>query len=181
MNIKIQKLKMFKKLGAVLIENGQKFLKKAFNVKSKMVEGSKIKSFLGSLGFQPHKIYLADRKYYLSDWQTMREIIIYDFVDRKKYLTDRYDCDNFSDTFASHLAEIYGLNSIAKAKRIQMIDAKTGKHKAWHRANVILVLNGAELKAYLFEPQTDRVIDIKPDRRYILGDTEYLLGDLEIN
>ena len=152
---------MYRKLGATLENRGKWFLKNAFKVNYRIVSKEHIKhAILNATGKTP---YLADRKYYLTDWETCLQLLKYDWVDKKKYLTDRYDCDNFSDSLAARMAEIYDLNNFGRltcnGKKL-----KTGETFG-HRASIAV---DSDLNVYAIEPQTDEYVKIKRGKPIIL-------------
>jgi len=54
---------------------------------------------------------VSDGKYYTTTYGKWREIIANDFIERKKYLVSRYDCDDYSRSFVARIIENYGLNA----------------------------------------------------------------------
>jgi len=159
MDTKTKKLQLYKYLGAMLMSKGQDFLKLAFNVKiTKILTRLELLNIL-----KENKLnsWLADEKYYLTDIQTWKDIIKYNWTSKRKYLVDRRDCDNFSGKFHSMMAWIYGLNTAGDAKQIEIKDVNTGKHKFWHRANIIVATDNGKVKLYAYEPQTDEIAEFK--------------------
>jgi len=55
---------------------------------------------------------VSDGKYYTVSEAKWREIIANDFIERKKYLAERFDCDDFSRSFVARVIENYQLNSV---------------------------------------------------------------------
>ena len=100
---------LYKKLGSQLIERGQWFLKTAFNVKVvRTISSSQIRTFFKGLGYD--KLQFADRLYSIIDWKTMKDIIKYSWVNRKKYVSEKFDCDDYAwllkDTFQKSITSI---------------------------------------------------------------------------
>jgi len=137
-----------------------------------------IRNFLAGLGFE--NIYLADSTYYLTNWETWKKIIKWDWVDKRKYLDDRYDCDNFAESFSSMAAATYGLNSAAKAKNTRIDKPNTDILWGHHRHNLIIANEKEGLRAYLYEPMNDNYIEIKRNEPTVMGNWEYNLKNLEI-
>ena len=54
---------------------------------------------------------VSDGKYYTVSEAKWREIIANDFIERKKYLVSRYDCDDYTRSFVARIIENYGLNA----------------------------------------------------------------------
>ena len=155
---KQKKLNLYKYLGAMLLDKGKAFLKLAFSVKiTSVMRSQDLNNMLKKIGVGS---WLADNKYYLTDIETWKDIIKYDWTDKRKYLEDRGDCDNYSGTFHARMAEIYGLNTAGDAKSIDITDKDTGKHLFWHRANVIVATDKGVPKLYAYEPQTDEIAEL---------------------
>jgi len=160
-------IKMYKTLGVKLIENGIRFLQRAFHLIPKKITQSYIKSFLAGLGMPLSKIWWADRDYFYTDIETMREIIYYDWTDKGKYVPEMHDCDGFALHFKSHLEEIYGITAVALARGIKIEDINTGKPKGYHRANVFLASENNVMKLWFLEPQTDHCVEVKDYNKFV--------------
>ena len=87
--------------------------------------------------------HYIDLKYFVCSEKDMREIIKFDWTDRKKYVTDFYDCDNYAFNFKAMVARRFGINSVGI-----VIDWSGG-----HAYNIIAFSDGS---MKLFEPQSDR-------------------------
>ncbi|MHA1400059.1 MAG: hypothetical protein ACTSQE_06905 [Candidatus Heimdallarchaeaceae archaeon] len=177
MSEKTKMIASYKYLGSQLIKNGVMFLNKAFNVQKVRYHERYILAFLKSVGVD--NVYLPDRLYYLTSLKTMLSIIEYDLTDKYRYYSDYFDCDNFTDVFMAHVMETYGLNSVGRVGRIEML--KDGKHHAWHRANIFLTSDNGKISGYFYEPQTDKYIKLEKGKRYFFGNTEYKMGKTEFN
>lgn len=93
MNEKTKKLNLYKTLGAELTKQGRWFLKKAFNVKiTKTISMGELLAFTDSIGIARNKIFCADRKYVIVDIATMKDLIKYDWGDKRKYIVALGDC-----------------------------------------------------------------------------------------
>jgi len=176
----VAKRKIFKQLGVDLITRGVWFLNRAFNVRKSEFTESYLRSFLFGLGITSANLSFPDSKYYLLNKATIEEIIKYDWTDKKKYVSDWFDCDNFASVFAAHMMEIYGVNSVGIMGHVEMLDKNTGAHHGWHRINMILVV-GNGLEAYMYEPQTDEWQKIEKGKKYVFGKYEYKIGRTEFN
>ncbi len=175
MSDKTIKLRMFKGLGASLIENGQRMLNRAFNVKyTRELAADGLRNFLSGLGID--KISCADNRYYMIDWAVMKEIIEFDWTERKKYLTDVWDCDDYSNAFKSHLAEIYNINSVGLVRNAKVT---IGDKTLYHRCNLILATEDNVLKAFVFEAQHDTWQEFKKDVPVVMGSWQYQLGNFD--
>ena len=88
-------------------------------------------------------IMALDSKYFVCDEKSMKAIIDWDWTDNKKYVADKYDCDNFAFSFKAMVDKRFGLNNVGL-----VIDYSGG-----HAYNIIIFKDGS---VKLFEPQTDR-------------------------
>ena len=173
----LMKRDLYKKLGSQLIERGQWFLKTAFNVKVvRTISSSQIRTFFKGLGYD--KLQFADRLYSIIDWKTMKDIIKYSWVNRKKYVSEKFDCDDYALAFKGHVSEIYNINSVALAKHIK-VTTSSGK-EIWHRACVVLAVEDNILKAFLLETQNDKFIEITDSKLLMLGKWRYSLDTIEL-
>ena len=83
-----------------------------------------------------------DSKYFVCDEKSMKAIIDWDWTDNKKYVADKYDCDNFAFSFKSMVDKRFGLNNVGL-----VIDYSGG-----HAYNIIVFSDGT---SKIFEPQSD--------------------------
>lgn len=171
------KREMFKKLGEKLMQEGMWFKRIAHNVKPKVTTRTEIRTLLKSVGLNQFRF--ADSKYWYINVNAMLDIIKHDFTDRKKYLSERYDCDDFADTFQSHLREIFGINSVAICKSIEWVNIETGEHIEWHRANILIVEHKGKLKSFLFEPQDDTSVLLEKGKDVIHWGKKWKLNLIE--
>jgi len=86
------------------------------------------------------------------DW--LQRIILWDWVDAKKYYTQTFDCEDFAFLFKARTA-LYFRITIAL-----MIDYSGG-----HAYNILILPEG---KCLIFEPQNDQIIGIP--ERFRFGD-----------
>ena len=89
------------------------------------------------------EILSLDSKYFLCDETDMKAIIKWDWTDNKKYVKEKYDCDNFAFSFKAMVDKRFGLNGVGL-----VIDYSGG-----HAYNIIVFQDGS---VKIFEPQTDR-------------------------
>ena len=95
-----------------------------------------------------------DSKYWSVDIDTWETILKYTGVDKKKYISERYDCDDFAFTFKGNVAQKLDINGVG------FVCDYSGRHAY----NCILVNVGNELKFYVIEPQNDKFV-VKGDIR----------------
>ena len=88
---------------------------------------------------------VSDGKYYTVSERRWKEIIKNDFVERKKYLAERFDCEDFSRSFVVRVIENYQLNSAGVCWGWMTKDA-------YHAWNFIYTSEGRLL---WFEPQSN--------------------------
>ena len=157
---KQRKINIFKGLAVRLHDQSLWFFKRAFRLKLKKTSQSYIKMFLAGRGMPISKIWFADRDYYYVTIEEMKDIILHDWVDKKKYLKEKFDCDDFALVFKAHLAERFNINAVGLARSIKISDANTGEHIGYHRANVFFADDNGVIKLYFLEPQTDKMVEV---------------------
>ncbi len=157
-------------LGKTLCQHGESFSRDAFKIKPKVFDSRDVRNFIRKLtGLSAAEIRLADKKYYTVDWQTWLAIIKWDWVNEKKWLSDKWDCDNFANYFSSRVAYLFHLNSCGSVSG-NIKDANTDEMIGPHRFNMI-VTNDWEL--YLYEPMIDFYCKIKKGEKGVCGIWRY--------
>lgn len=91
--------------------------------------------------------WALDGTYYLCSQDDMAAIIQADFTDRKEYVPNRFDCEDFAGVFKWMVNEVYGLNQVGL-----VIDWSSG-----HGYNVIVFPDG---EVWFFEPMNDQTVSI---------------------
>jgi hypothetical protein len=92
--------------------------------------------------------WLWDSKFYtfkLDDW---KKVVTNDFNDKLKYLSERFDCDNFAKLFSSIINIVFGVNTCGVALGA-IIDKESKEETGYHAYNAIPLDN----TLYIFEPQ----------------------------
>ena len=88
-------------------------------------------------------ILSLDNKYLGTNQADMKKIIEWDWTDNRKYIAEKYDCDNFAFSFKAMVDRKFNVNNVGL-----VIDYSAG-----HAYNII-VFNDGTVK--LFEPQSDK-------------------------
>ena len=88
-------------------------------------------------------ILALDNKYLVTNLKDMKKIIEWDWTDNRKYIAEKYDCDNFAFSFKAMVDRKFNVNNVGL-----VIDYSAG-----HAYNII-VFNDGTVK--LFEPQSDK-------------------------
>ena len=165
---------------ANFMEKSSRSIKRtAIKVDTAEFSSGMIRDFLKGKGF--NTLYMADSTYHLTDWETWKRIIKWDWTNKRKYLKDIYDCDDFADEFSAMATSTYGLNSVALAKMTRLDQPNTDKLIGYHRHNLILA-NDKEngLEAYLYEPMTDGFKKMERNHSIIMSGWEYNLYMVEL-
>ena len=84
-----------------------------------------------------------DTKYWSCGRTDFEAIVNWDWTDKKKYVAEKYDCDNFAFSFKAMVDRKFNVNNVGL-----VIDYSAG-----HAYNII-VFNDGTVK--LFEPQSDK-------------------------
>lgn len=153
-----------------LLKFGAKGLKQAANIRYKTAYlRHTIQEILANkTDMNKFLVSLYDEKYYLTDWDKIRELIENDFIDYMIYEYDYRDCDNFAFLFAARAGMYYDLNSIGVATGA-LYDADTNEFITRHAFNLIFTKDLDGLNVYCFEPQTDQHTKIIKGQPIILG------------
>ena len=91
---------------------------------------------------------VLDSKYWTCTRLDFDAIIRWDWTDKKRYISEKYDCDNFAFSFKARMDRRFHLNNVGL-----VIDYSGG-----HAYNCVVFSDG---KAELFEPQGDRFVTDK--------------------
>jgi len=107
-------------------------------------DGSWISSQLmraGFVGEEVQRLHL-DSKYWVCSKQEFEDWIEWDWTNKKRYISEEYDCDNFAFSFKARCDRKIGINSVAL-----VIDYSGG-----HAYNLVVF---SDVAPELFEPQND--------------------------
>ena len=169
-----KKLKMYQEFGSKLIEEGKEFLRKATPMNKviypKMRIGGTVQYFTGVFPV------LNDEKYHTTDINTWKTIIKNDWTNKKKYVSDTFDCDNFSNSFCAYCADIYELNTAGRFT-VALLDKK-GKHVSFHRAVIII---DSKLECYLLESQNDKIVKLVKGRLPVIDGLQYKVNYISLS
>jgi len=170
-----EKFSLYQGLGSQLIAKGKWFLNKATKVDKKIYTSVAISnSILYRTNVTPA---LYDEKYTTTDIETWKTIIKNDWTNKKKWITDTFDCDNFAGSFTAYCADIYGLNTAGRFT-VELLNPETDEHIGYHRA-VIIVDN--KLNCYLLESQSDEIVEIEKGVMPVIGNWKYKVNYISIN
>ena len=161
----------------LLWDNIVKAYGSCFKVKVEMIDYEYMIEVLGTVFPNIQKI-MYDQKYAITDWDTWKRIIEFDWTDRKQYVADTYDCDNFSGSFCARAAELFNLNSAGRFT----CTVKTSKGQTLpHRAVAIVARDEGKLKVFIFESQNDGWQEVKVGQPIKIKDWEYTANYVEFN
>lgn len=142
--------RLARQMGQVLAMSGIKMLKSAFHLKPKQHFAHELNVLLKDK--VPSRSF-SDSIYYAIDWETWKSIIEVDWTDKKKYLIDKWDCDNFAFAFAARMSEIYDLNTAGVVYGTLFDDV--GKKIGGHAFNVIVSHDESGMHVHWYEPMKD--------------------------
>ena len=164
-------------MGSQLIEKGKWFLWRATPVKKTRYTASQLLTAVRrATGLEVGKVYSADSYHDTTNIETWKTLIEDDWIDRKEYISEIFDCDNYAGSFTAHMAEIYLLNSAGQVT-VELRDAVTDKHIGYHRC--VLIVDD-KLDCYVLESQDDRIIKMTGDR-FIIGNWRYIPIYYQVN
>jgi len=167
---------LYRKLGSTLIQKGKWFLNKAIPVKKTVFSYVTVRGRVEDItGCKTINLY--DKGYATTDIDTWKTIIKYEWSNKRKWIEDTWDCDNFAGAFSSHCADVYGLNTAGRFT-VELVDPKTGRHIGYHRACIILT---DKLDCYLLETQTDKMIQLKKGVHPVIDNWGYRANYISFN
>ena len=170
-----EKLSLYQTLGSQLISKGKWFLNKATVVNKWKYNSTVIFNTIKDKTGVPPALY--DEKYHTTDIETWRTIIENDWTNKRKYVADTFDCDNFAEAFCSYCADIYGLNSAGRFT-VELLDPETNVHIGYHRAVIIV---DRELQCWLLESQDDGIVKIEKGVMPVIGIWKYRVNYISMN
>lgn len=171
-------LGLYRGLGSKLIEQGKIFLNKATPVTRVEFTRAQIMSIvMDATGLPVTAIELNDEKYFTTDIDTWKMLIGDDWINQHPYISDSFDCDNYSGSFTSAMADIYNLNTAGRFT-CEIRNPITKKHYGYHRA-VLLVDN--HLDCWLLESQTDKMVKLEKGKFPVIDAWEYVVSFISLN
>jgi hypothetical protein len=155
-----------KQIGLLLVNNGIKFLEQAYHLVPISVPSSDINTIMRQY-FPSTPITHFDGKYNLIDWTQWQDLLLYDWVDTKKWVLDYRDCDNFANAFSANMSMFYEINSAARVygKLYRGLTDFVG----YHYFNVIIT---SDKSVYFLEPNTDKWVKYEGGE-IIIGGNKY--------
>jgi len=110
----------------------------------------------------------------LTSLEDFDKIVKIDWTERyKPWIADRRDCDDYARIFKEHLEEIWLVNSIGYA--LGRVYTEDGKFLGYHAFNLVPIIENSQLKWYVFEPQTDKYVELSPDNKTKLAGWIYVI------
>jgi hypothetical protein len=97
-------------------------------------------------------LYVADGEYYCTPLRHARQIIRLSSVDRKRWVRNRFDCDDFAHVLKAHFAEASYRNGRRRAAHCFGI--VWGMLPGHHAINWMI---NSDMKLRFIEPQNDRI------------------------
>jgi len=162
-----------------ILDMYEKFEQGAHTFKRKLLKTEKgVKKYNSNLLENPLKndfklpsVSTSDSTYWLQKWEVWENIISHDWIDRKPYIAELNDCDNFAFWFASRAAMIYHLNSafVCYGGTYNL----DGSKRSGHAFNLIPALGDDGIDWYVYEPITDWFVKWEPGEKIIMHNIEY--------
>lgn len=151
-----------RKIGTTLIDSGMKFIQSSFHLEPiKKTSGDISALFKKYLPGIP--INHLDNNYYtvpISQWKQMIEV---DWTETKKWVEDKFDCDNFANYFSANMAMFYEINSVGRV--YGKYYKGTQQFVDYHYWNVIIT---SDNEVYFFEPISGKLSEVKYEGGMIL-------------
>ena len=141
-------------LGLLLINNGMKFIQSAFHLNPIKVSSADITQAITKYLPSVNLTHLDDF-YALIPISQWKELIAVDWTDTKKWVTDVFDCDNFSNYFSANIACFYEINSAGRV--YGKFYRGTQTFVGYHYWNIII---DANKDIWFFEPESDKMTEM---------------------
>jgi hypothetical protein len=142
----------YKSFLTILWNNILTAYQKLFHIQYTVITASEIQTAVRKV-FPNLGMGLFDEKYQLAPWTFWLDFIQYDWTEKKKYIADFYDCDNYSGSFCARAAEIFNLNS---AGRFSCNVTLPNGNYLPHRAVIIVAVDEVgNVACYVYESQND--------------------------
>lgn len=110
------------------------------------VEQSRVKDIL-STQLPEHKVLPLDGKYFIPQYEHLKQAIKQTKVDKIKWIRNIFDCENHALYFYSLLALDYQINTCGIVI----------SYRSKHAFNIVLAKENNQTKVFKFEPQTDEM------------------------
>ena len=124
-----------------------------------------------------------DVSYKVPYWDYMQILMLWDWTDKKPYLAEYHDCDDFALIFKSHMDEYAGINAVAQVIDYSsshsynlLIDAVPAQHQS--TKNISLDIESSKL--ITFEPQSDQWEEVGSNSNPSLKADMYKLQNCKI-
>lgn len=130
------------------------------------LSGSKVRELvakqLGPKLARNFGLYVADARYYCTPIEDVREILHASKVDRKIWVQERFDCDDFAHVLKAHFAE--AAYKDGKRRAAHCFGVVWGLLPGPHAINWMI---NSDLKLRFVEPQNDRIFAPRRNDRNI--------------
>ena len=98
---------------------------------------------------RPLGLWYLDSRFRALPAKVWKKVLAYDTLDRSRYKSEHFDCDNFAVCLAGDVAQRWGVNGIGI-----VIDTSAG-----HAYNCVLTYDDGGVGLQMIEPQTDEAVD----------------------
>ena len=154
-----------RKIGIALATTGIKMIRSAFHINSVKISYNEMQTFLQDITENKlNYISLADQNYYLIPWEQWKQIIEVDWTDKKKYLKDKFDCDDFAFMFASIISWIFKLNTAGIVH---------GKVNIGHFWNAIVAEKNGRLRLFYYDAKRGTYMEYQKGQPIIMKGWNY--------
>lgn len=124
-----------------------------------MFDGADVKKALKSSILKKMSPWLLDKTYKVVDEETMLNIVERSKLDRREYVPEHFDCDEFAKVFWGSTSKDFELNSTG-----MVLDMSSA-----HAYTVLLVHKLGKLVFLAMEPQSDKIITAPTQNHKMLG------------
>ena len=160
-----------RRIGSLLLDIGIRFLQSSFqNLQVTEFTALQVKDFVTKAGLNI-PVNQFDWKYYTTSFENWQLLIDSVVLDKALYISERFDCDNYSFLFSSLSSIIMRLNTCGVAYGI-VYNKNTGALIGYHYFNIILVSDGSLYLIDTLNSYPDSV-KIEKGKSIVLGNWRY--------
>jgi hypothetical protein len=158
------------KIGLTLRSSSDQFIKQGFHLNPKVYRGIDVVDFLAK--FNTFEMAMIDSNYWVESLDNWKQMIDICWISERDYAKDRFDCDNFSQTFQSWASWYFDLNTAGRVygEAYNLDGSKIG----YHYWNAILTKDkNDELHLYMVEPQNKGIIEYNGEKEFVIQNMRY--------
>jgi len=153
-----------------LAKMGIEILKQNVDLETKVISGSDLGKLVRERTGATFSLW--DNQYYYTTLASWQKIIDLDWSDEKKYVKERYDCDNYAYMFCSRMAEWFELNGAGIVLGV-VRNPNTNALLGWHAWVFFLADVNGKPELFNLETETDQFVKVETGKPIVVGSWKY--------